>query len=251
MKKLKSTLPNMIVSLGAITILAGAALGGMYTLTKEPIERQQEEQQLKAIAEVAPRFDNNPKAEACTLDVSGTRCILFPARMEGRPVGAAVEARTMEGFGGEITVMVGFDREGTVTGYRVLSHAETPGLGSKMETWFRDPTGARSIIGRNPGRTKFRVSKDAGGEIDGITAATISSRAFLGAVRSAYEAWLSGSGQQTPRGSVDASTGATRQTSADTDASTGATRQASADTDASTGATKQTGHSNHKKQSRE
>ncbi len=190
MKKLTSTLPNMIVSLGTVTIVAGAVLGGMYELTKGPIEKQTLETQLKAIAAVAPKFDNNPKAEACSLNVEGISCVVFPAREHGQLVGAAVEATTMEGFGGEITMMCGFDRAGDVTDYTVLRHAETPGLGSKMELWFRDPTGARSIIGKNPGKTKFRVSKDAGGEIDGITAATISSRAFLGAVRAAYEAYL-------------------------------------------------------------
>lgn len=189
MKKLSSTLPNMIVSLGVVTILSGALIGFMYELTKHPIAEQEQKQQLEAISRVAPSFDNNPKAEACTLNIDQVRCIVYPAKEHGHLNGAAIEATTMEGFGGEVTLMVGFDSSGNVIDYQVLKHAETPGLGSKMEEWFRDPKGDRNIVGKNPGRTKFRVNKDAGGEVDAITGATISSRAFLGAVRSAYEAY--------------------------------------------------------------
>lgn len=189
MKKLSGTLPNMIVSLGTICILSGALLGGIYSLTSKPIARQENSRQLKAIAEVAPHFDNNPKAEACTIAIGHQQCVVFPAKLHGKAVGAAVETTSNEGFGGEIKLMCGFNARGEVTGYTVLSHAETPGLGSKMETWFRDPTGARSIIGKSPTTTTFRVSKDAGGEIDGISAATISSRAFLKAVQEAFEAY--------------------------------------------------------------
>ena len=95
----------------------------------------------------------------------------------------------MNGFAGEIVVMCGFEADGTVKDYRVLRQAETPGLGTKMEMWFRDPAGARSVIGKNPDATSFYVTKDAGGEIDGITAATISSRAFLETLRNAFQAY--------------------------------------------------------------
>ena len=72
-----------------------------------------------------------------------------------------------------------------------MKQAETPGLGSKMEMWFRDPAGARSVIGKNPETTPFYVTKDKEqhGAIDGITAATISSRAFLESMRDAYQAY--------------------------------------------------------------
>ena len=188
MKKLASTLPNMLLSLGGITVGAGAVLGGMYKVTEEPIARQAREAQLKAIREVAPAFDNNPEAEADTIIISDKPCIVYPARMDGRLVGAAVKAYTMEGFAGEVSVMAGFTADGTVKDYRVLRQAETPGLGTKMEMWFRDPAAARSVIGKNPAVTNFTVSKD-GGDIDGITAATISSRAFLSVMRDAYDAY--------------------------------------------------------------
>ncbi len=189
MKKLESTLPNMILSLGIITVIAGALLGWMYSITKEPIEQQAQAQQQAAIAEVAPKFDNDPEAEKWETEIGGLPFTVYPARENGKLVGAAVKGETMNGFAGEIVVMCGFEADGTVKDYRVLRQAETPGLGTKMEMWFRGPAGARSVIGKNPDATSFYVTKDAGGEIDGITAATISSRAFLETLRNAFQAY--------------------------------------------------------------
>ncbi len=186
-KRLPSTLPNMVMALVVTALLAGAALGGMYEITKDPIARQAANAQLAAIRAVAPPFDNDPEKDKYEQTADGIECTVYPARKDGKRVGAAVKAVTMDGFAGKVEVMVGLDADGTVRDYRVLQQGETPGLGSRMETWFRDPTAARSILGKNPATTDFHVSKD-GGQIDGITAATISSRAFLGAVRAAYQA---------------------------------------------------------------
>lgn len=192
MKKLASTLPNMILSLGTITIVAGAILGGVYAVTKEPIARQDAERQVEAIRMVAPKFDNNPDAQKWTYRApDGYECTVYPAYEGDKLTGAAVKSGSMNGFSGEIQVMVGFDADGTVRDYRVLQQGETPGLGAKMEMWFRDPKGARSVLGKNPETIPFYVVKDKEqhGAIDGITAATISSRAFLESVRDAFDAY--------------------------------------------------------------
>lgn len=192
MKKLTSTLPHMILSLGLVSIIAAALLGGMYVITKEPIARQEKESRIEAIRRVAPAFDNDPEADAVEITTpSGHSCTVYPAILSGRFNGAAIATSTMEGFGGEIRIMAGFTADGAVKDYQVMSHAETPGLGSKMQLWFRDPKGARSVIGKSPATTSFYVVKDKEqkGEIDGITAATISSRAFLGALREAFDAY--------------------------------------------------------------
>lgn len=193
MKKLASTLPNMILSLGTICVVAGAVLGGVYTVTKAPIERQEAERSVEAIRQVAPPFDNNPEADKWNYTcLDGTVCTVYPAMMHGQLVGAAVRTSSMNGFAGEIVVMAGFEADGTVRDYSVLQQGETPGLGSKMETWFRDPAGARSVIGKDPQTTPLYVvkDKDKHGAIDGITAATISSRAFLESLRDAFDAYL-------------------------------------------------------------
>lgn len=189
MKKLASTLPNMILSLGCISVFAGAVLGGVYTVTKEPIERQAAAMRQAAISDVAPAFTNNPEADKWETEIDGLPFTVYPALENGRLAGAAVKGSSMDGFAGEITVMCGFEADGTLKDYRVLTQAETPGLGSKMEEWFRNPRGGRSVLGKDPSAKGFKVAKD-GGEIDGITAATISSRAFISIVRNASEAFM-------------------------------------------------------------
>jgi electron transport complex protein RnfG len=111
---------------------------------------------------------------------------LFPAYREGKLIGVAVKSYSEKGFSGRISVMTGLDTAGNFTGYEVLEHKETPGLGSKMTEWFRDKDKqGQNIIGRNPSTTRFSVRKD-GGDIDAITASTITSRAFLDAMTRAY-----------------------------------------------------------------
>lgn len=207
MKRLESTLPNMLLSLTLVAACSGALLGWIYDLTKEPIAKQAAEAQLNAIREVAPAFDNNPEADSDTVTVGDTKAIVYPAKKNGKLMGAAVKTTTMSGFAGEVTVMCGFNADGTIRDYRVLTQAETPGLGSKMEEWFRDPTAARSVIDKNPDKVNMTVKKD-GGDIDGITAATISSRAFLSTIRTAYQAWRTLKGEK-PQ--ADAHSGASKQ----------------------------------------
>ena len=194
MEKIKSSLVNMLVSLGAITIVAALLLGGVYALTKDTIADAERKAQVQAISEVAPEFDNNPleeqyvyKAKAGTKD--SIDIVVYPARKGNELVGAAVKSVTKNGFSGEIVIMCGFNADGSVNNYKVLKHTETAGLGSKMQEWFSTDKGSQSVIGLNPGENNVRVKKD-GGEVDAITAATISSRAFLEALNDAYAAYV-------------------------------------------------------------
>ena len=178
----------MILSLGVIGVVAGGLLGGMYAITKKPIENAEKKQLTASIAEVVPPFTNSPEDDRDTIKIEGKDFIVYPAMEGDRLNGAAVLGYTMEGFSGEVAVLCGFDAQGNVKDFRVIRHAETPGLGAKMEEWFHDPAGSRSVIGKNPSVQSFYVTKDKEkhGEIDAITAATISSRAFLGVMRDAY-----------------------------------------------------------------
>lgn len=186
MKKLASSLLWMVVSLGLVTVVAAAVLSYVHEVTEGPIADMERQKKIDAIAEVVPPFDNDPMADIWVDSESG--CTVYIAKKGGDIVGGAVESYSLDGFSGRIDVIFGFDIEGTVTGYRVINHAETPGLGAKMEQWFRDAQGNRSVIGRNPATSGMIVAKD-GGDIDGITAATISSRAFLDALRRGYESF--------------------------------------------------------------
>ena len=191
--KKESTFTNMVLVLFIITLVASAALGGLYELTKEPIAAAKLAKKLKAIKEVVPTFDNNPSDDVYKVGINEKDTLEFyPAKMDGKLVGTAVKTFTKKGFSGYVWLMVGFTPDGTINNYSVLEHKETPGLGSKMGAWFKqtDPAKAKaSILHKNPGTSKFIVSKD-GGDIDAITAATISSRAFLDAVQTAYNEYM-------------------------------------------------------------
>ena len=141
MKKLASTLPNMILSLGAVTIIAGRFLEASTLSPKSRLPDKRPRNSKQAIADVAPSFDNNPESDKWETTIGGNTFTVYPAYKDGKLAGAAVKGSTMNGFAGEIVVMCGFEADGTVKDYRVLRQAETLGLGTKMEAWFRDPTG--------------------------------------------------------------------------------------------------------------
>lgn len=184
MAKKESNLKNMLVALTMITLIASAALGGIYELTKEPIAAAKLEKKNNAIRQVIPDFDNNPTEEVYKHAADGDTLYFYPGKSGGNIVGTAVETFTNKGFSGEIKVMVGFLPDGTINDVVVLEHAETPGLGDKMEKSKSDWT--VQFQGKDPESFRLMVTKD-GGDVDAITASTISSRAFCDAVTRAYE----------------------------------------------------------------
>jgi electron transport complex protein RnfG len=193
----------MFLSLMITCAASGVILAGANMFTAAPIALSKAAALEKAIKDVTPEFDNNPQAEAYRgITSDGDSLLIYPATKDGQPVGVAVDSYTKNGFGGEIKIIVGFDTEGTLTNYSVLQHAETPGLGSKMEEWFRTDKNRQSVIGRSLANGNLSVTKD-GGEVDAITASTITSRAFLNAINRAYSAYK---GVET-----DTATGATTQ----------------------------------------
>ena len=203
MKKLESSLTNMLLVLTGITAICVALLAYVNELTEKPIAIANAKTLSDAVSAVVPGFDNDPIAEKKMQKVGEKEYAVYPASKEGKFIGAAVEASAM-GFGGELKVLVGFDAEGNINDYSLLSHAETPGLGSKAADWFKKGQKG-DIVGMNPGKASLGVSKDSGGQVNAITASTITSRAFLTAVNAAYAAYA---GQNT----TDGVTGATVQT---------------------------------------
>lgn len=189
MKFNKNSLAGMIIVLGSVCVVSGVLLGVVYSITQEPIAKAASAKETKAIAAVLPPFDNDPLKDAAKIFTEGDtdETTVFPAYMGTKFVGAAVNCYSMLGFSGRIDIIFGFDSSGSITGYEVMNHSETPGLGAQMSEWFSSK-GKGNIIGLNPAATDMTVSKD-GGEIDGITAATITSRAFLDALHKAYIAF--------------------------------------------------------------
>lgn len=194
MKKLSSTLPNMLLSLTGICIVVSGILALVNKVTAEPIAASAMKAKVEAIRAVTPAFDNNPYAERERLLPEGETDSLtvYPARKGGSLVGYAVESYTRSGFNGLISVMVGFDAEGTLVDFSVLEHSESPGLGSLIPEWYHQKSetgGLREMRGLSMSEeAPLSVRKD-GGRVDAITAATISSRAFLDAVNRAWRVY--------------------------------------------------------------
>ena len=179
-KKLESTLRNMILSLTFISMVMSAALTFVYIQTREPIEAAAKQKEIDAIKQVSPSFDNDPLINARAID----GVTIYPVKKQNEPVGFAVKTYTEKGFAGHIELMAGFQPDGSIINIAILQHKETPGLGTKMA----EPKFLNQFLGKNPGKFKLKVRKD-GGQVDAITAATVSSRAFCDALQRAYDAY--------------------------------------------------------------
>ncbi len=174
----------MVLVLLAITLVCSAAVGLVYQVTAEPIAVAKAAKVTGAIAQVLPAFDNDPAAAKRTETVEGDQMTLYTALMGADTVGYAVETFSKQGFGGTIRLMVGFLPDGTIYKVETLAQNETPGLGDKIERKKSDFS--VQYEGKDPATFNLSVKKD-GGQVDAITASTISSRAFSDAVQRAYD----------------------------------------------------------------
>ena len=176
----------MVVALLVIAAVSGGVLGLVYGMTKDTIAEVDKKKNEAAIQAVLPlEGEITYKADTLKYTYEGVD-LAFPCNLaydaNGTFQGAAI--KTSEGgFGGKIDMMVGFLADGTIKGTSVLSHAETPGLGANMTGKFKD-----QFVDKNPANYRLIVTKD-GGDVDAITAATITSRAFSKAVDKAYQAF--------------------------------------------------------------
>jgi len=188
MAAIKSTFVNLLLTLAIVTLVAALSLGYVYQWTKEPIAQAQLAKQLKAIETVVKDYNNNPVSEKYKVVTPDGKDSLefFPAKKDGELVGVAIKTKSSRGYSGDIWLMVGFNMNGDIQNVFVIEHKETPGLGSKMAT----PAFANQLLNKNPESTKLKVKKD-GGDVDAITGATISSRAYLEAVQLAFDTFKS------------------------------------------------------------
>ena len=179
---------RLIVVLTCLCIVSAIALAKIYDLTKGPIAYQKRLEVLRAIRTVLPPYDNEPDRDMVKLPMGIDRKgkeiqgVFYRGRKGDRLIGVAFKVTSPEGYGGNIEVMVGLLPKGMIYGIEVLSHLETPGLGAKIrEAKFKD-----RFKNLNLSNTTWAVKKDAG-DIDGITGATISSRAVIKAVKEGLE----------------------------------------------------------------
>lgn len=201
----ESSLSRMVVTLVVVTGVAAVALGFVHDWTKGPIEEARLQKQRSAISKVAGSYDNDPIAESYEMyrprgkghqfrkrrhhgrrHESKTEEVLmfYPAKSQQELKVTAIQSKSENGYNGRIELIVGIDQAGVIRNIEVLSHKETPGLGSKI----RDTDFIDQFIGKSPETFNLKVKKD-NGDVDAISGATISSRAFSEAVQLAYDAF--------------------------------------------------------------
>ncbi len=185
----RKSLKDFLAPTVTLVVIAGASafiLGYVHQVTLEPIRQAKDNQELEAIAEVVNEFDNNPFVEKMIITTKNKKdkLVMFPARKDGKLNSVAIKTYSNSGFGGRIEVMAGFNVDGSIKGFKVISSQETPGLGSKVD----EPKFKEQFSGFNPHRQVLKVKQD-GGDVDAVTAATISSRAILRAINRAYNAF--------------------------------------------------------------
>ena len=188
-KKVKSSFINMVLTLTIITVVASLALGSIYNLTLEPIAAAKKAARERAIKLVLPTFDSLnsfkvqiPADPELTAGNGDQDSLEFHQAFEGgKLIGVAVSTFSNQGYDPtQIQIMVGFLPDGVIDSTVVTQQKETPGLGTKM-------TGEKfngQFAGKDPAKFSLYVTKD-GGQVDAITASTISSRAVCDAIRRA------------------------------------------------------------------
>jgi electron transport complex protein RnfG len=176
---------KLIAILTLTCLFAGSLLALVNELTRDRIAQVQRERKAKAINRVLPVCDNVPGEAKMVVSHDGADWTFFIGRKNESFAGAAFETVSREGYGGNIKLMVGVASDGTVSGLQVLDQKETPGLGANIE---RDEFRSQ-FVGLSIEDTQWKVRKD-GGDIDAITAATISSRAVTAAVDTGLKVFL-------------------------------------------------------------
>ena len=203
MKKLQSSLLNMVLVLTGVAVIMGCILAAVNNVTSDPIAQQEKKALQEGIQKVmggqTVQAGEQPDTIISMTDKKGKTFYYSIYNVKdsvGNPIGAAVQD-TVNGFGGDLVVLVGFDEAGIIKGYTLLKHAETPGLGAKADEWFKNEDKPKAcILGRDASDSLY-VTKD-NGNVEAITASTITSRAFLLAVNKAYEAYRLSAGAAAP-----------------------------------------------------
>ncbi len=178
----KSNLKNMALCLTLVCLFCSAVLAAVYAVTKDPIDRTNANILKESIGAVLP--EGGELSEAKPLEVGGQPSEYYVSTSSGAPVAYAIKSSTV-GFGGPLVLMVGITADGKVYNTSVLAHSETPGLGAKCTT---DEHFMAQFKGFDPSVKMLTVKKD-GGDVDAITASTITSRAYSSAIRNAVEAF--------------------------------------------------------------
>ena len=180
----KDSVVRMVIVLTVTCLVAGICLSYTYNKTKDGIAHAELDAQLKSVRKVLPAFDGEP--EQRTLTINGEEKTFYLGRKDGTVVGVATRSASL-GYGGTLNILVGVNPEGVITGVDLLQHQETPGLGAKADgDEFLNQFKGKSLVTLSD---ELKVKKDSG-DIDSITAATITSRAVAHAATKALRLFM-------------------------------------------------------------
>ncbi len=182
------------VLLGLFAVATTAVIAGTYLGTRDTIKANIRAAEMRALLEIVPRDRHDNSMLEDTVAVSDETLlglredkVIYRARQQGEVVAVIIPATARDGYTGDIDLIVGVNRDGSVAGVRVLQHRETPGLGDavdrKKSDWVNGFTG-KSLL--SPKAEQWAVKKD-GGVFDQFTGATITPRAVTGAVHRALQ----------------------------------------------------------------
>lgn len=183
MKKLKSLKLKIFI----FVLLIISMLFSINAEQNEPSASQDNDTRMKTIISVLPqKITNDLEKEKIIVNLNdnGTSsvCTVYPAKDNNNIIGYAVTS-VKKGYSGKIEVVVGVLPDNSIRAIKVLKQNETPGLGSKVNT----PEFLNQFSGKTLDSYNFKVKKD-GGDVDAITAATVSSRAASEAIELALKA---------------------------------------------------------------
>ncbi|MDE7356877.1 MAG: RnfABCDGE type electron transport complex subunit G, partial [Bacteroidales bacterium] len=177
-----------------------------YTLTKDKIDAAAQQKKEAALKEVLPAYETLQEGKVALSEDPARELEYYMAYTGNELVGVAVSTYTKKGFNGEFNLMAGILPDGTLNKVSVLKQGETPGLGAKMT----EPAFYAQFEGKHPSSFRFIVKKD-GGDVDAITAATISSRAYCAALDRAFRVFTQLTApEQAAEETTDAQSGATQ-----------------------------------------
>jgi electron transport complex protein RnfG len=171
------------------TVLGTAMLAYTYFTTRGPIAASEAEARMELLDEVVPpeAHDNELLKDTIRIEAGGelgnrTETLAYRARMAGQPLAVVLETTAPDGYSGDIKLMIGVRQDGTLSGVRVLTHKETPGLGDYIEIgrgdWIRQFENQSLAV---TSEENWGVRKD-GGQFDYMAGATITPRAVVKAV---------------------------------------------------------------------
>ena len=188
MDKKNPTLFQMFIVLAAIALVCAAGVSLVYNATKPVIDQSRLNKKIQTVSKIVPEFDNSPVEETFFVKTAnGDSLQFYPAKKGNELVGMGVSSYSTKGYGGRIDILVGFKPDGTIFNTEVVQLNETPGLGDKSDK-NKSPW-ANQFNDKNPKDFKLLVKKD-GGDVDAISAATITSRAYTEAVDLAYKTFI-------------------------------------------------------------